>query len=81
MRFLNLKLRNSEAELKDGLPYIKKTVPPEVEFSLFVNDDLDVEAYRSKKKLPIRDLINGFSNTLTYYSKIDAIAERLKVTP
>ena len=37
--------------------------------------------YRSKKKLPIRDLINGFLNTLTHYSQIDAIVERLEITP
>ena len=40
-------------------------IPPEVEFSLFVKDDLHVEENRSKKKLPIRDgLINGFLNNL-----------------
>ena len=56
-------------------------IPPEVEFSFFVKDDLHVEAYRSKKKLAIRDLINGFLNTLTHYSQIDAIVERLEITP
>ena len=35
---------------------IVQSIPREVEFSLFVKDDLHhVEAYRSKKKLPIRD--------------------------
>ena len=32
--------------------------PPEVEFSLNIQDDFHVEAYRRHRKVPTRDLIN-----------------------
>ena len=46
----------------DSLRLFKITgMPPEVEFSVMINNDYHVEAYRGNHKVPVRDLINGFS--------------------
>ena len=55
-------------------------VPPDVEFSIYIYKDFHVDAYRSKKKILVRDPINGFSNALAKCSQIDLIA-RLNDTP
>ena len=52
---------------------------PVVEHSVFISDNFHVEAYRRQSKIPTRDIINGFSNTVTKYSQIDHIINRLKV--
>ena len=56
-------------------------MPPEVEFSILVKNSFHVDAYRGKSKIPIRDLVNGFSISLQKYSQLDSIIERLKNTP
>ena len=53
-------------------------VPPDIEYSLYI---YHVDAYKYKKKLPVRDLINGFSNTLDKFSQVDDIITRLCDTP
>ena len=37
--------------------------------------------HRGKKYLPIRDLVDRFSNRITKYSQIDGIIKHLKTTP
>ena len=56
-------------------------VPPNVEFSIYIYKDFHVDAHRSKKKILVRDLINGFSNALAKFSQVDAIIARLNDTP
>ena len=56
-------------------------IPPDVEFCLIIHDDFRVEAYRSKMKVFIRDLVHGFSVTIAKYSQIDAVIDRLRITP
>ena len=58
-----------------------KNWPPEVEYSILIKDDLQVEAHRRRMKIATRDLINGFTNTLCRYSQIDKIIHRLQSTP
>ena len=58
-----------------------KDLPPEVEYSIRIKDDFQVEAHRKHMKISARDLINGFTNTLCRYSQIDNIVNRLKITP
>ena len=58
-----------------------KDLPPEVEYSIRIKDDFQVEAHRKHMKISTRDLINGFTNTLCRYSQIDNIVNRLKITP
>ena len=55
--------------------------PPEVEYSILIKDDLQVEAHRRRMKIATRDLINCFTNTLRRYSQIDKIIHRLQSTP
>ena len=52
--------------------------PPIVEHSVFISDNFHVEAYKRQSKIPTRDIINAFSNTVTKYSQIDNILNRLK---
>ena len=53
--------------------------PPVVEHTVFISDNFHVEAYRRQSKILTRDIINAFSNTVTKYSQIDHIINRLKV--
>ena len=55
--------------------------PPEVEFSVFLHSDYRIEAYRRRKKIVLRNIIDGFSNRVKRYSQIDSIIDRLKTTP
>ena len=57
-----------------------KNWPPEVEYSILIKDDLQVEAHRRRMKIATRDLINGFTNTPRRYSQIDKIIHRLQST-
>ena len=57
-----------------------KDLPPEVEYSIRIKDDFQVEAHRKHMKISTRDLINDFTNTLCRYSQIDNIVNRLKIT-
>ena len=54
--------------------------PPDVEYYLLIKDDFHVETYWRHMKVLIRDLINWFSSTVTKYSQIDTIVDRLKST-
>ena len=45
-----------------------------------IHDNFHIDAYRRRKKIPIRDLIDGFSNKISKFSQIDAIIDRLKST-
>ena len=51
--------------------------PPVVEHTVFISDNFHVEAYRRQSKILTRDIINAFSNTVTKYSQIDHIINRL----
>ena len=53
--------------------------PPVVEHTVFISDNFHVEAYRRQSKILTRDIINAFSNTVTKYSQINHIINRLKV--
>ena len=55
--------------------------PPDVEVSVFLHNDFRVDAYRRMKKIPLRDIIDGFSNCVNKFSQIDAIISRLNATP
>ena len=55
--------------------------PPEVEYSLLIKDDFHVEVYWRHMNVLTRDLINGFSSTVTKYPQINKIVDRLKSTP
>ena len=55
--------------------------PSDVEYSLLIKDDFHVETYRRHMKVLIRDQMNWFSSTVTKYSQIDTIVDRLKSTP
>ena len=54
--------------------------PPDVEVSVFLHNDFRVDAYRRMKKIPLRDIIGGFSNCVNKFSQIDAIISRLNAT-
>ena len=56
-------------------------VPPEIELSLFIKSDFHVEAYKRKKRLLTRDIIDGFFNIVKKYSQVDAPIDRLQNTP
>ena len=62
------------SKLNDGCP-------PSIDFSLIINDDLKVQAYRGHKKVTVRDLINGFKNQITHYSQVKKMIIRLEKTP
>ena len=51
--------------------------PPDVEVSVFLHNDFRVDAYRRMKKIPLRDIIDGFSNCVNKFSQIDVITSRL----
>ena len=55
--------------------------PPDVVYSLLIRENFHVEAYRGHMKVKTRDLINKFSSTLTRFSQIDDIIDRLETTP
>ena len=55
--------------------------PPEVDYSILLKENLQVEAHRKHLRKGIRDLVNGFTNTVCKFSQIDAIIDRLIVTP
>ena len=54
--------------------------PPEVEFSVILRNNFKVDAYRRKRKIAVRDIIDGFSNCVSKYSQIEAIISRLNST-
>ena len=55
--------------------------PPKLIYSLLINDEFNVQAYRGHKKVATKDIIGGFGGTLTRFSHIDLILERLTITP
>ena len=54
--------------------------PPEVEFSVILRNNFNVDAYRRKRKIAVRDIIDGFLNCVSKYSQIEAIISRLNST-
>ena len=55
--------------------------PPDIGFSLLIKDDFCIEAYAQHTKVDTRDLLHGFSCTVTRYSAIDHVLDRLRNTP
>ena len=52
--------------------------PPSVEFSVIIDRNYHVEAYKGTNKVSIRDLVEGFGITVQNYSHIDAVVQRLR---
>ena len=48
---------------------------------MLTKDDFRIEAYVQHTKVDIRDLLHGFSCTVTRYSAIDNVLDRLRNTP
>ena len=55
--------------------------PPEIEYSSLICDDFQVSTYNGHTKVTTRDLINGFTNTLTQFSQTILTLDRLGNTP
>ena len=78
-KLTNLDVVNAGSEVIKIVNFAGK--PPEVEYSVFLYNDFQVDAYRRKMKIAIRDIIDGFSNRVSKYSQIDAIIARLIAKP
>ena len=87
---LNQWLREKILEIKylvgiDVIKYCKKLYRDLIvefsvsrfEVSVFLHNDFRVDAYRRMKKIPLRDIIDGFSNCVNKFSQIDVITSRL----
>ena len=48
---------------------------------MLIKDDFRIEAYVQHTKVDTRDLLHGFSRTVTRYSAIDNVLDRLRNTP
>ena len=55
--------------------------PPDIEFLLLIKDDFRIEVYVQHTKVDTRDLLHGFSCTVTRYSAIDNVLDRRRNTP
>ena len=55
--------------------------PPDLKYCLVIHDDFKVEAFRGRKKIATRDIVDGFTCQLSRYSQIGAILDRLESTP
>ena len=56
-------------------------MPPNIEYSLYIYANFRVDAYKYREKIPVRDLINGFSNIVDKCFQVDVIVTRLRDTP
>ena len=51
--------------------------PPQVSFSVFIDSDFKVTAFRKHIQIPLRDVVRSFTHKLERYSELDMILTKL----
>ena len=50
-------------------------IPPTKTFSIFINGDMKVSAFKSNTSVSLRDVISGFDRKLNKFSELDKVIE------
>lgn len=61
--------------------YHIQSIPPIITFSIFINRDMKVRAFKGNTSVSLRDVITGFDWRLSKYSEIDKVIEKVSSFP
>ena len=56
-------------------------IPPTITFSIFINGDMKVSAFKGNTSVSLRDVISGFDWKLNKFSELDKVIEKVTSFP